>query len=146
MLTTTPSPDLDALGDGLDPRHVALLRQPSFSGQIGGRADRSLIYQLGAEALALEPELGFAFGGRVLERLRARIESATTDDERDRLRALDRKLSGVTASLDSVRMILTARGNVVRTLQAQRQAIDALLAHLGEVVESETATTQRSAA
>jgi len=60
--------------------------------------DRALVAQLAREVLDVEPAVGHAFGGRLLDRLRARGAAAMSDAERQRLHGLDCLVSDQLAS------------------------------------------------
>jgi hypothetical protein len=72
--------------------------------------DRGLIAQLAFEVLKTEPTVGHAFGGRMLERLRARRDAARAMAERQRLHGLDVLLSRHLAALPD----LLARARALR--------------------------------
>ncbi len=55
--------------------------------------DRALVAQLAGEVLEREPGVGYAFGGRLLERLRARRDQTRHPAQREPLNALEMILS-----------------------------------------------------
>lgn len=133
---TGPPRDFDQWAGPLNRPLADVLRglteRPKIYSELGSPAHRAMLCGESAWLLAEEPDLdAFAFGGKLLERIRTRAASAGAD-EQAQLRRVEEILSEHGGSLMDLCITLRRRGHMIGGLRALHHALGEFLAHVDD--------------